>query len=140
MFSDAYKDSEIREWCYDSAIDWACWPISLSQPIAPILLLFSPARYVQALFLTITAIWAFLFSYRWVSLWLATYADVIIKRSRRIIAGACAILLLSRGEYLTALLAFFWTELTIIVYLVLPVQTNRIARALYAQREKHSLR
>ena len=83
MLSDAYKDSEIHEWCHDSANDWACWPISLSQLIAPILLLFFHARYV---------------------------------------------------------LAFFWVEFTIIVHLVLPVETKRIERALYAHGEKHDLR
>ncbi|HEY5505570.1 MAG TPA: hypothetical protein VIK28_10475 [Sedimentisphaerales bacterium] len=59
MSFDTYTDDEIKRWLWLRAIEWGAFPAFLSQPVAPILFIFSPWYFVVLGVVALGLIWRF---------------------------------------------------------------------------------
>jgi len=133
MLPNAAEAARMREWCRNCADYWLNWPMWLSDILAPILLLFIPVLYVLTFFLLTNAIWAYLISYRWASLWLASYGHYVVQTFRWWVTISCAVIQILQGRYATALFTMCWLLIHIAVCMVMPSNNKEIVRAFYAQ-------
>jgi len=135
MQSNADFDAELHVWCNLCAIQWACLPLLLSQPIAPVLFLFFPARYVISTFLLSSIMWTFLVAYRYKNLVAASRLSNFAYYTRWVVAVVSSIALAFEGQYLTASLAIAWPMIAIIIIVYWPADVAYIEDAFYTQRE-----
>jgi len=91
----------------------------LSQPIAPLLYLVFPARYVISTFLLSSVIWTVLVAYR----------------HKNLVAAISGIALTSEDQHLTTSLAIAWPMIAIIIIVYWPADVAYIEDAFYNQRE-----
>jgi hypothetical protein len=103
----SYSEPEIQQWLHLRAIEWCAWPVFLSQPLVPVLLIFY--RVVPVLLAVVVAeiLWRFV-RYSLVSPRLASMgANFVIILKWQCAIGA-AIYLAIHGAYGLAILAFAW--------------------------------
>ena len=62
-----HTDDENLKWCWLRSVEWGRWPIFLSRPIAPVLLLILPWYVVIVGFFVLDIFWALIFRYQFVS-------------------------------------------------------------------------
>lgn len=100
------NDNNIR-WSWLRAVEWATWPMFLSQPIVPVLLYFFSWPIVLGSVIVITLLWrAFIVPF-WVSVGLAGAGPKFVKL-KFLTIPLMAFLLWQRGETFVATIAVFW--------------------------------
>jgi hypothetical protein len=62
-----HSDDDNLQWCWLRAVEWGRWPIFLSQPLAPALLIWFPWQAVVVGVIIANLLWAFFIRYRFVS-------------------------------------------------------------------------
>lgn len=90
-----HSNEDNLRWCWLRAVEWGRWPIFLSQPIAPVLLLWFTWTYVVPGTIVLNVVWALFMRYRFVSV---AAAD----------AGALFVLLKWISWPVSAALLFMW--------------------------------
>ena len=139
MSTNAAAEARMREWCRSCADYWSKWPIWLSDILAPILLIFIPALYVLTFFLLTNVIWAYLISYRWTSLWLASYGHYVVQKFRWYVVAICTVIIAFQRRYAAAFISLCWPLIHLIVCLYTPIDTKQIVKAFYAQSKIYRL-
>ena len=66
-----HSDDDNLRWSWLRAVEWGRWPVFLSQPIAPVLLIWLPWQQVALLVIGANLLWATFIRYRFVSTQLA---------------------------------------------------------------------
>ena len=105
-FIASYTDDEKGTWCLVRACEWGLWPLFLSIPVVPILLLFLPCLPVLVAVLLLTLAWC-LIRYEIVSVTLARFGGYfgLLQWPASLSVG---VYLLVRGDYWLAALAGLW--------------------------------
>lgn len=105
--ADAHSDEENMRWCSLRAIEWGAWPVFVSQPIVPILLIMTQWKALILALAVINLLWAFTVRYAVVSPAAAT-VGVFFVRIKWITGPAAALYLYGIGQTVPAALALFW--------------------------------
>ena len=100
-------DEENERWCLLRAMEWGSWPMFMSQPIAPLLMLVWPWPIVVFATVVANVLWAFFIRYNAVVPAMA-YWGAFFFRLKWIACPLAACLLYLRGEKLGAAFALFW--------------------------------
>lgn len=119
-----HSDQENLQWCWLRAIEWSHWPLFLSLPIAPPLLLILSPWAVLAVLLVLDIAWSAV-RYRFISVRLAS-AAVLFALLRWVSSPVAAILLFTHGRWATALLALFWPFIVPVAGLVTHPPVGRL--------------
>jgi len=119
-----YSDDENLRWCWLRAVEWGRWPIFISQPLAPVLLLFLSWQLVCAAVVAANIIWAIFVRYRFVSVHTAFWGAWAARLKWFTIPGA-AIYLFSQGNNIAAVIALSWP---IIIFILGAFPSTRIGR------------
>ncbi len=85
-----HSDQENLAWSWLRAVEWGRWPLFISQPIAPVLLVFVPWTYVLVGAVAANLLWAFFVRYNFVSPPLASLA-VVLAKPKWIACPACSL-------------------------------------------------
>ncbi len=93
-------------WAWLRAVEWLVWPLFLSQPIVPILLLVVQWKWVIFGTFTIAILWRYAVAPYMVSM-IADYGPLFVM-ARFVAAPLAAIVLVYRGEFFEAFLAITW--------------------------------
>ena len=102
-----YSEAEVQRWLYLRAIEWCAWPLFVSQPIVPLLLItFSPVAILLALIVA-DLLWR-LVRYSFVSPRLASGGASFVIFLKWPCAIGSAIYLVFQHRYPVALLACAW--------------------------------
>jgi len=127
-----HSDQENLTWAWLRAVEWGRWPIFLSQPIAPLLLLFFswPAVVIGTILLNL--LWAGFVRYRVVNV-KAAYYGVIMVRLKWLICPIVAIYLYSGGQLVGAALALLWPLLIFVIGAVPTTQIGKIQNMFMSQ-------
>jgi hypothetical protein len=110
-FLRKYGDEQMKRWLFLRAVEWIAWPIFITQPMVPLLLIWFPLWRVLLSIAAASLAWrvvcVFLVSpaLSWMGAWFVTVA----KWPSALIAAA---VLGSRGRYLAAAIALAWPFLT----------------------------
>jgi len=135
MSSDAEYDARFHAWCNNCAVQWGALPLVVSAPIAPILFLFFPAIYVILACLFASILWTILGAYRYGNLLIASRISNGVYYTRWVIAFISSIVLIDKGQYLTAFLAMIWPLIAIGIIVYWPADIEYIEDAFYKQRD-----
>ncbi len=127
-----HSDQDNLTWCWLRAVEWGGWPIFLSQPIAPLFLLFFSWRAVVVGTVVLNLLWAGFVRYRVVSVRAAYYGAIVV-RLKWLTCPAVAIYLYSRGEMLGAAFAFLWPLVIFVIGVVPTTQVGKIQYMFMAQ-------
>jgi hypothetical protein len=73
-----HSDEDNLRWCWLRAVEWGRWPIFISQPLAPLLLLWLPWTIVVAGTVVLNILWATFIRYRFVSARAAFVGAVLV--------------------------------------------------------------
>ncbi len=103
-------------------MEWGRWPIFLSQPIAPILLLFLDWKTAVV---TANVFWALFFRYQFVNVPLA-YLGALFVKLKWLTILPIAVYLFAKGEMLAAMFSLFWPVLIFIIGAIPTTQVGRI--------------
>jgi hypothetical protein len=102
-----YSEPELQRWLHLRAIEWCAWPVFLSQPLVPLLLLiFSPFAVLLGVVIA-EFIWRFI-RYSFVSPRLVNVGATFVIFLKWPCAIAAAIYLLVEHRYGVAVLAILW--------------------------------
>jgi len=104
---DTYTDAEIERWLQLRALEWSSWPVFLSQPILPVLLLLYPWQATLIALLCIEAIWQFV-QYAFVSVRLSDLSCLFVVWLKWPAAIVSSIYLLIHGRYGLGVLVLAW--------------------------------
>jgi hypothetical protein len=131
-------DEEIRRWIWLRSIEWANWPIFISQPLIPIALVFFKWWLVLVIIYTTNIFWSVV-RYKYFNPFAATLAAYFVKL-RWFVAIGCGVYLFIHSDYELAMIAFLWPLLSGV--LVLSGKLERIqeliTRAIGCHREVES--
>lgn len=105
-------------------MEWCVWPLFLSQPIAPIAILYFGWKLVAIVVIALAVLWALFVQRAFVSPQLAYYGALIV-RLKWITCPVSAYLLWSRGSRTDAVIALIW-PIFIIVLQIPALATGRI--------------
>lgn len=109
-----HTDDENVQWSWLRAVEWGAWPIFISQPIAPIALLFFPWWSVIMVATTANVVWSLFIRYQMAIPALAFLGAVFV-RLKWLTCPIAASLLWYGGSRGTAALALFWPLLVLVV-------------------------
>lgn len=112
-----HSDQDNLTWSWLRAVEWGRWPIFLSQPGGPILLLFLDWKAVITGVVLANLLWALLVRYQFVSVKLASVGAIVVKLKWLTIPYATLYLFL-KGAPLNACFALFWPALVFIIGVV----------------------
>jgi hypothetical protein len=101
------SESELRQWLWLRAVEWANWPSFLAQPIAPILFIFFWLPYVLVGILILDILWAPV-RYSYVNPQFANVGAIFVAWSKWPAAMGAAIYLFIKGNYISGTLALAW--------------------------------
>ena len=102
-----FTDDEIKRWLWLRAVEWAALPAFISQPLAPLFLLFYPWYWVVGTVFTVGLVWCVI-RYLFVSVALASVSCVAVAWLKWPAAiGACIYLFIHR-EPVSAVIALLW--------------------------------
>ena len=130
-----HTDDDNLRWCHLRAIEWANWPIFVSQSMAPVALLFISWKTVMLYIVVANFIWALLIRHRIVIAWLAR-CGVYLAKLKWLTCPISACILFFRGSGTIAALALFWPLVT----LFLPFLTIVLGSAKIGSIQKNFMR
>ena len=116
-------EEELRRLLWLRAIEWANWPVFLSQPIVPILFIFLWWPYALAFVFFIDIVWAFV-RYSFVNMTLANLGAIFVAWPKWPLAIGSSIYLLIHGSYVAAVIALLWP--LVAGFMCIPAQIGRI--------------
>lgn len=122
-----HTDQENLLWFQLRAIEWGRYPIFLSQPIAPILLLFFSWGSVVVGVILANIFWSFLVRYRFVNV-SVVYWGVLFVRLKWLLCPGVAIYLFFNGRTIPAILSLSWPVLIFILGALPTTQTEIIQK------------
>ena len=109
-----HSDQENLTWSYLRAIEWGRWPIFVSQPVAPILLVFFNWGLVMVGVILVNIFWSFFLRYLFVSV-TAAYWGAVFVRLKWLLCPGAAIYLFLHGKTVPAILSLSWPALIFIL-------------------------
>jgi hypothetical protein len=118
-----FTEEELRRLLWLRAVEWANWPVFLSQPIAPILFIFLWWPYVLASVIFIDILWAFV-RYSFVSISFAKLGPILVAWTKWPAAIGSSIYLFIHGSYVAATIALLWP--LVAGFMSIPAQVGRI--------------
>ncbi len=121
-----HSDQDSLTWSYLRAIEWGRWPIFLSQPIAPLLILFFDWKAVVICVVVANAAWA-LVRYQFVSTSLAYFGALFVKL-KWLTIPTVSVYLFSRGRPLSEIITLLWLIIIFIIGIVPTTQVGRIQK------------
>ncbi len=127
-----HPDDVNLRWSLLRAIEWGRWPIFLSQPIVPVLLLSLDWKVVVVGVIVTNLLWAIFIRYRWVSVAAACWGAVVVK-VKWVVCPAAAAYLFTRGDKIGAAISLLWPLLIFIVGAVPTTQVGRIQNLFMAR-------
>jgi len=131
---DTYTDEEIARWLQLRALEWSSWPIFISQPILPVLLVMYPWKPVVIALLCVEAIWQFV-QYAFVSVRLSDISCLFVVWLKWPAALGSSIYLFVHGRYALGVAALTWPAVA--VFVGMPV--NLLIGVLGARRSLGSI-
>lgn len=142
MFYNEYltglRDEEVRRWIWLRSIEWANWPIFISQPLIPIAIIFFKWWLVLVMIYTTNIFWSGV-RYKYFNPLSATLAAFFVKLKWPAAIG-CGMYLFIHSNYELAMIACLWPLLSGV--LVLSGKLERIqellARTIGYHREVES--
>ena len=133
IWNPAQHPDEVNlRWSLLRAIEWGRWPIFLSQPVVPIVLLFVDWKWVVASVIVVNLLWAMFVRYRIVSLAAAYWGAVAVK-ANWVTCPAVAVYLFTREDKIGAVISLLWPLLIFIVGAVPTTQVGRIQNMFMAR-------
>jgi hypothetical protein len=102
-----WTDDEIKRWLWLRAVEWAALPAFVSQPLAPVLLIFFPWYWVLGTVVILGAFWCPI-RYHFVNVSVATVACLVVAWLKWPAAVGSAIYLFLNHQPLSAVLALLW--------------------------------
>jgi hypothetical protein len=127
-----HSDQENLTWAWLRAVEWGRWPIFVSQPIAPLFLLFFPWPAVVVGTILLNLLWAGFVRYRFVNIKAAYYGAIVV-RLKWLTCPVVAIYLYSGGELVGAALPLLWPLLIFVIGVVPTTQIGKIQSMFMAQ-------
>jgi hypothetical protein len=109
-----HPDEVNLRWSLLRANEWARWPIFLSQPVAPILLLVVSWKAVVLGTIVVNLLWGSFTRYRFVSV-AGAYWGATLVRLKWLTCPGVAVYLFARGERVAAALSLFWPVLIFVI-------------------------
>ncbi|MGD0338514.1 MAG: hypothetical protein ABSB78_06970 [Bacteroidota bacterium] len=103
-------DEEVRRWIWLRSIEWANWPIFISQPLIPIAIIFFKWWLVLVMIYTINIFWSGV-RYKYFDPLSATLAAFFVKL-RWPAAIGCGVYLFIHSNYELAMVACLWPLLS----------------------------
>jgi len=119
-----HSDQDNLTWSWLRAVEWGRWPLFISQPVAPILLVFLPWKHVVIGTVVTNILWAIFIRYTFVSVPAASFG-VYLAKLKWITCPFCAVYLFATHETVAATLSLLW-PLVIVPLGILP--TTQIGR------------
>lgn len=109
-----HSDDENLRWAWLRAVEWGAWPIFISQPIAPVVLVFFPWWSVILVTSAANALWTVFIRYKFVIPAVAFWGAVIV-RLKWITCPTAAYILWLKGMRAAAMMALLWPLLILIM-------------------------
>ncbi len=138
---DEHSDNDNMRWTWLRAVEWGMWPLFISQPIAPIALLFWPWWSVIGIIIAVNFGWRLLIVPRAVSPALA-YWGAMFAKLKWLACPIATYLLWHGGSGRLAIVALLW-PLLVLFMPRLPVQIGAIQkmflRSLFMSSEEGAL-
>jgi len=123
------SDEEKALWCQLRAIEWAEWPLFVTQPVIPILLALMPWWQLLVGILILSWVWP-LVRTSFVSVSLLRIGVHFVRLRWPVSIGMAAYLAVS-GRYWLAVLAVFWPIVAVVLQILTPPpQLSRVSAAL----------
>lgn len=101
-----HSDEENLSWSWFRAVEWAYWPLLISGPIIPVLLIFFEWWKIIGIVAILTWLWFFI-RYKYVNLSMANFG-VYFVRLKWVTCSMVAIYFVIRYNYTLAMVSFFW--------------------------------
>jgi hypothetical protein len=111
-----YGEGELQRWLHLRAIEWCAWPVFLSQPLVPLLLIVFPPVAVLLAVLAAEVLWRFV-RYAFVSPRLASSGATFVIFLKWPCAIGSAIYLFVQHRYAVAVLSILWPLVASVVSL-----------------------
>ena len=127
-----HPDDVNLRWSLLRAIEWGRWPIFLSQPVVPVLLLFLGWKFVVVCVIATNLLWAGMVRYRFVSI-AAAYWGAIAVKSKWLTCPATAVYLFASGQRVGATIAILWPLLIVVVGAIPTTQVGKIQNMFMAK-------
>jgi hypothetical protein len=127
-----HPDEMNLRWSLLRAVEWGRWPIFLSQPLAPVLLLILSWKAVVLGTIVINLLWASFVRYRFVSV-AGAYWGAILVRFKWLTCPAAAVYLFTRGEPGLAALSLLWPVLIFVMGAIPTTEVGRIQNMFMAR-------
>ncbi len=102
-----WTDDEIKRWLWLRAVEWAALPAFVSQPLAPVLLIFFPWYWVLGGVILLGILWCPM-RYLFVNITIATFACLIVTWLKWPAAVGSAIYLFLHDQPVLAVVALLW--------------------------------
>ena len=109
-----HSDDDNLRWCHLRAMEWALWPIFVSQPIAPVALLFLSWWIVALVTLVASIFWSLFVRHNRVIPPLAWW-EALFVRLKWLTCPVAACVLVYRGKMWLAVLALVWPLLVLLL-------------------------
>lgn len=103
-------DEEAKRWIWLRSIEWANWPMFISQPLVPIAIIFFKWWSVLVMIYTVNILWSGV-RYKYFNPLSATLAAYFVKLTWPVVIG-CGIYLLIHSNYELAMIACLWPLLS----------------------------
>ncbi len=113
-----YSDEENLKWCLLRGTEWGDWPLFITQPIVPILLLYFHWWNIIFTLVALTWMWA-LIRYKYVSVILARYGAYFVF-SKWFVSVGIAIYFLTKEQYFLAVFSGFYPLILIVIMFFVP--------------------
>ena len=107
------SEPENLAFCWLRSVEWAYWPLFLSQPVAPLVALVWPWPYIAVAVYIINFLWAYFVRDRFVSVALASYG-ALFARLKWLACPLAGYLLFTRGRTVDAAVALLWPVIMLI--------------------------
>ena len=120
-----HSDDENLKWCWLRSVEWGRWPIFISQPIAPALLILLPWYLVVIGVVLTNVIWAVFVRYNFSSVNMA-FLGSSFALLKWITWPASAIFLFWQGRSPESWIAAFWPILIFILGIIPTTEIGRI--------------
>ena len=114
-----HTEQENQQWCWLRAVEWEQWPLFVSQPLIPPLLLFAAPATIFATLILVGWLWS-LVRHRAVHPDLAYVGCIFVGFLKWPSALICSGLFLWRHEYSLAALAALWPAVTMALCWLVP--------------------
>lgn len=121
-----HSDQDNLTWSYLRAVEWGRWPIFLSQPFAPVLIMFFDWKAVVVGVVIANVLWA-LIRYQFVSVSLAYFGALLVKLKWLTIPSV-AFYLFFKGKPLSATISLLWPMIIFIIGIVPTTQVGRLQK------------